>query len=169
MEEEYRIINGFEKYEVSNLGNVRNVRTQRLLNLCISNGYYQVNLHGDKITKPIRVHRLVALAFIDNPDNKKFVDHIDSNKLNNNVTNLRWATPSENGQNRGIQKNSKSGVKGVFWENKAKKWRSQITIDGIKIHIGYFESIEDAKQSRINKANELFKEFTHTSEQAVDV
>lgn len=45
------------------------------------------------------VHRLVALAFIPNPDNKQFVDHIDTNRLNNNVSNLRWTTISENANN----------------------------------------------------------------------
>ena len=45
------------------------------------------------------VHRLVALAFIPNPDNKQFVDHIDTNKLNNNASNLRWTTISENANN----------------------------------------------------------------------
>ena len=92
---EWKKIKGFKNYSVSNTGNVRNDRTGRILKLRIgTTGYYQVMM-GRK-TIPQYVHRLVAIAFIANYENKPQVDHLDGNKLNNCVDNLRWVTASEN-------------------------------------------------------------------------
>jgi len=60
------------------------------------NGYYMVSLYKNDVEKKCSVSRLVAIAFISNPENKRTVNHIDGNKTNNNVSNLEWATQSEN-------------------------------------------------------------------------
>jgi hypothetical protein len=91
-------IEGFEKYEVSNKGKVRNTATNVILANSLKAGYHYVGLK-DKNNKAHskRLHILVAKAFIPNNDlNKKFVNHIDGNKLNNDVTNLEWITPEDN-------------------------------------------------------------------------
>lgn len=59
------------------------------------------------------IHRLVAMTFIPNLENKPCIDHIDNNRLNNNVDNLRWCTYSENGMNKIKQRNNTSGIVGV--------------------------------------------------------
>ena len=80
--------------------NSRKVTNERIMSLSIDKmGYPSVRLCKDGSGKTIRVHRLVALAFIPNPDNKKYIDHIDTIRTNNYVTNLRWATPKENANN----------------------------------------------------------------------
>ena len=98
MEEVYKVIDGYDNYEISNLGNVRNRKTGRILKHKIdTNGYYCVGLsptNGKRKTSVI--HRLIALNFIPNPNNKRCVDHIDRNKLNNDLRNLRWVSSSEN-------------------------------------------------------------------------
>lgn len=84
-------------YQVSNLGNVRSLITNRLLKINGDNyGYLQVILYKDKKRITGKVHRLVAKAFIENQYNKPQVNHKDGNKLNNHVSNLEWMTNKEN-------------------------------------------------------------------------
>ena len=96
---------GYEgKYQVSNLGNVRSISNnkgtyqERLLSQrqTTTSNYLYVNFTVKDVTTHHSVHRLVAKAFIANPSNKATVNHIDGNKLNNNVCNLEWNTYSEN-------------------------------------------------------------------------
>lgn len=94
---EWKKIDGFENYSVSNTGLVRNDITGKKLKMHIGNhGYYMVNLWGNDKGNWRLIHRLVATAFITNTKNKKCVNHKDGNKLNNVVNNLEWCTYSEN-------------------------------------------------------------------------
>lgn len=88
-------------YIVSNYGNVASVKSDikipRLLKRTINpNGYYIVSLRKDGKARTFLVHRLVAASFIENPENKPFVNHIDGNKKNPRADNLEWVTPAEN-------------------------------------------------------------------------
>jgi len=162
---EFIQITDYPNYQINSLGEVRNIETLRILKSFKNNqGYFNVNLCKNGIKKEFLVHRLVALAFIENPENKLCVDHRDGNKTNNNLTNLRWATLSENSRNRKIDITNTSGTKGVSFYKRNNKWRTQIRINEKNIHLGYFETIEDAIEARQTKALEIFGEFVNDCE-----
>lgn len=94
----WRVIPGFSRYEVTRHGDVRNAQTGRALKPHAHwKGYLAIGLIGDHGRKVYtRVHRVVALAFIPNPENKPQVNHKDGDKKNNRRTNLEWATNREN-------------------------------------------------------------------------
>lgn len=89
----WKILDKYKGYEISNIGEVRNINTGVILKPSISiKGYNTVVLKG----KRVLVHRLVATAFIANPQNKSQVNHINGQKRDNRVENLEWVTCSEN-------------------------------------------------------------------------
>jgi hypothetical protein len=104
--EEWKDVKGYEGYyKVSNYGNVMSIERvidkfhhvkEKKMKPFINNGYYKVSLFCDKKRKDMFIHRLVAQAFLNNFGDLPFVNHIDGNKLNNNVANLEWCTASEN-------------------------------------------------------------------------
>ena len=101
--EEWDIIFGIEcdtKYLVSTFGRIMNDETNRIMKQWNRDGYKYVNLSFNGKWNTYNVHRLVALTFIANPNNKSCVDHIDGCKTNNNLKNLRFVTTSENNRNR---------------------------------------------------------------------
>lgn len=94
--EQWKTIQNFEEYEVSNGGRIRNTVTGTIRKCQVSpHGYIQVVLRNSSQT-PLKLHRVVAEAFLDNPDNLPIVMHLDGNKKNNHVSNLKWGTYSEN-------------------------------------------------------------------------
>lgn len=130
--EEYKEI--FPSYYISNFGNIKH--DNNFLKKCIhSNGYEQVNIRiGNKYVTKL-IHRLVAAAFIPNPDNKPCIDHIDGNKRNNYVSNLRWVTPVENANNIITKKRS-------IENRKSHNEKKIVAISG-EINV-YFNSIIEA-------------------------
>lgn len=89
----------------------------------------------------------------------KLIDHKDRNKLNNNINNLREATVLLNTINRGLDKTNTSGVKGVTLFKRTGKYTAQIKIKGKKIHLGYFNSLEEAKIVRINAEKQYWNDI----------
>jgi hypothetical protein len=92
----YKEINNFSNYEISNYGNIKNKINQKILQPCIKSGYFCLSLtnnNGER--KSVKIHRLVALHFLQNPLKKETVNHKDHNRLNNKIENLEWATITE--------------------------------------------------------------------------
>lgn len=138
-------------YQISSFFNVKNAKTNRILKPWINHGYYHVRLNG----KLKKIHRLMAETFIPNIEGKLYVDHIDRNKLNNHIDNLRWVDRSENRFNTGLQKNNKSGQKNICWHKKSGKWYVQIHIDKKQKRFGLFKKLEDA----IKKRDEIYEKI----------
>lgn len=104
----WKVIENYPNYEVSNLGRVRNIQTKHILNPRITNrGYYRVALYDGNKTfinkrhgKDIPIHLLVLSAFVPKPKGNYEVDHINLNKFDNRLENLRWVTRKENLKSR---------------------------------------------------------------------
>lgn len=95
--EKYIVINEFNNYAVSNFGNIKNIKKNKLLTLNLNlNGYYTYTFCQNGIKKTFEIHRLVALYFIKNPNNYPYVNHIDGDKGNNRAENLEWSFKSQN-------------------------------------------------------------------------
>ena len=161
--EVWRQIDEYPNYSVSSYGRIRN--DNKIMKQSIDRyGYKRIGFWKEQKKKHFKVHRLVANSFIPNLENKKCVDHINNDRLNNSINNLRWCSSKENNRNRSVGKRNTSGIKGVTFEKKRKKWRAQITIDGTAIFLGRFDTIEDAKKARINRAKKVFGIFINACE-----
>ena len=157
--EEWRTIDGFPKYMISSFGRVMNITTFRILKPRLCSDYLCNDLYSNCEASTMRIHRLVANAFILNLTDLPCVDHKDRNCLNNHLSNLRWCTRKENNQNRSKNKNGTSIYKGVSFEKTNNKWRAQIKHNGQRIHLGYFTNESDAGKAYDRKASELFGVF----------
>jgi len=149
------------KYQVSNLGNVKSLHfgKEKLLSKKVStNGYLILILYKDKKPKTRTVHQLVAETFLNHkPDGtqKIVVDHINNNKLDNRLINLQLITQRLNKTKD--KKETSSKYTGVVWNKHIKKWMSSIRFNGKKLHLGYFINEYDAHISYQNKLNEINK------------
>ena len=153
-------IDGYDNYFISNFGNVKISKTNRILKQSNhKQGYKQIILCKKGKVKMFYVHRLVGKAFLENLDNKPMIDHIDNNPANNNVKNLRWATRKDNSANQGKQKNNTTGFKGVIFDKHANKYRTRININGKIKHLGYYETAEEASKVYDAKAKEIHGDF----------
>jgi hypothetical protein len=158
LKEEFRPVPGYEGYyEVSNFGNVKSLINDMILSPGLSNKYYTVDLCKDGKGNTMRIHVLVAMAFLGHePDGYKIVvDHIDNNRINNNLTNLQLISHRENSSKD--KKNGSSKYTGVSWKKNRNKWVANIKINGEKKHLGYFileEAAAEAYQNALKMLNE---------------
>ena len=165
MEEIWKDIKGYEDfYQVSNQGRIRSVERKiyksnntkqisksYILKFEKGKGYNYVHLFKNGIRKRIAVHRLVAEAFIPNPENKPEVDHINTIRDDNRVENLRWVTPKENMNNPLTKENMSESQKGKSKGKSKGKPKSKETKD----KIGKANSIKVAQLDK--DTNELIK------------
>ena len=161
---EWKLIEGFDGiYSVSNYGEVRNNKTGRLMKQRkTEKGYLRVGLTNNGKPKCMRVHRLVAQAFIPNPDDKPEVNHIDFNKENNCVNNLEWVTGKENAKHSlgNRKKSNKIECKNI--SNTGEKYISYysgyyvVRMFGKKYFCKSFKNIDDAKKCRDEKIKEIY-------------
>ena len=160
----WKDIEGYDGYyQISNLGRVKSLGRLMcrgyVFRMCKDtirkitvkkDGYAEINLSIENKSTHFRVHRLVALTFINNPKNKSEVNHINSNRLDNNVTNLEWTSKSENQCHANINRKKTSIYVGVCYGKRGNKyyWESSIQINNKKIYLGIYNTEEEAYQAR---------------------
>jgi len=138
----YKEIEGYPNYLIYEDGRIWSKYKDVWLKPYKDQGYYRVGLWNNCKRKKFRVHRLLALHFIPNPENKPCVDHKDGVTTNNNLSNLRWVTKHENECN---QVNAK-GVR-LRHDTRRKRWEACWSVDG-KEKKKYFLTEEEALQHR---------------------
>jgi DNA-cytosine methyltransferase len=157
------------KYKISNQGRVKSlIGKPKLLKPSTDNwGYPQVVLRikGKSVTQ--RIHRLVGKHFVDNPDNKKFINHLNGDTSDNNFLNLEWCTQSENEKHKhNVLKNK---PRGVSRHPLSKKWRATITINKKATTIGYYKTKEEAHEAFRKKYIEVHNEEPWTVDDTAEV
>lgn len=120
----------------------------------VNHGYRRISIDGTKYL----AHRL-AWLHVHGAWPAGDIDHIDMNRSNNRIANLREATTSQNKGNSRAYSNNTSGVKGVCWNKNGRFWQAQIRFQGKKLHLGCFGDINDAAAAYEKAAAELFGEF----------
>lgn len=138
-----------DDHEISTEGEIRNKRGMILKqHLHKGRGYLQLVLTIDGVKKnAIYPHRLVAIAFLPNPDNLPEVDHINRDRTDNRVENLRWVTHRENCFNKDCRAESKSKEKNINLRANG-KYVVQIQVDGKRKYIGVYDTLEEAVKAR---------------------
>lgn len=166
----WKDIKGYEGlYKVSNLGNVKSLERPRVNGGILkeknlksgktSSGYLNVSLSKNGSIKNFLVHQLVAISFLNHKPNGHsiVVDHINEDKMDNNVLNLRLL-PHRNNTARGYKNKSSKHI-GVSWDRKQLKWKVQIQHKGSNLYLGSF----DCELLAAKKYQEKLKELSENN------
>ena len=151
------IIGYEEKYKVSNLVRILSVNKYVKLGNTITKlndkilkqylgkrGYYTVNLYTNSKIKVHTIHRLIAIHFIENKDNKPHINHINGIKTDNSILNLEWISNRENSLHKHTNAITLSNYTGVYYEKKYNKYSVSIKINGKSKRLGSFVNENDA-------------------------
>lgn len=137
-------IQGYPDYLIYDDGRVFSKKKNRFMKQYKNyKGYLQIRLCNDGGRKNFRVHRLVGLHYIPNPENKPMIDHINRERDDNRKENLRWATDSENQQNRNVSHNNKLGIKNICYDKSHNRYLYDKIMNGVR-HQKYFKTLEEA-------------------------
>ena len=142
-------VQNYPNYKIEKDGMIINVHTKRVISVCVNNhtGYKTVSLWKDNKQKRNTIHRLLAEHFIPNIDNKPYVDHIDRNKLNNDLSNLRWVNGTENNLN---SRNQERDNHNIYYKKGRNVYRVSIQRNYEIMKLGQYKTIEEAKKVRDN-------------------
>lgn len=147
-----------DNYVLFDNGVILSLKTDQFMRGSVVNGYRQIWLNSNRYY----LHRLLAHAFIENPNSYNEVDHIDHDKLNNDLSNLRWCTRSQNVQNRSTHSNNTTGETSIIkcTNNGKPYWRVEVMLDG-KSHRRLFKRDSDMIPQEAIDARDMLKRELH--------
>ena len=166
----WKDIIGFEGYyKISDFGNIKSMKRKgrlktKNLNPAIDrDGYLHIHLSKAGVTKIFKIHKLVAIYFLNHIPcgHKEIVDHEDNNKLNNHVSNLRLTTTRDNCSKDRYRHNYSSQYVGVYWNKRTNRWHALISINGKQKHIGCFKNEISASKAYQTKLASVKKPLTN--------
>lgn len=175
--EEWRDIQGWEGfYCISSLGRVMSVKRE-ISTVCgprtiyqrimvaepNAKGYLKVNLHRDGRQKTFEIHRMMAKAFLENPQGLPDVDHINRIRSDNRLSNLRWASERANVINRTPPENKSTGLMGVRFKADINRWSARIKFSGKEKHLGVFDTMEEAISARERAVEEMHNTYVRAN------
>jgi hypothetical protein len=143
--EEFRELEQYPGYKIGNRGTILGYYKKPLAHTRCVNGYKYVSIVVQSKHKTVLLHRLIGLAWICNPENKSCIDHINRDRGDNRIENLRWVTKIENGQNPSIRANNKSKTTGLSFIPSKNLWAVQKQIFG-KPYRRCFKERADAEE-----------------------
>ena len=133
----------------------KNARKGDIVGNLNSHGYLGFQIDGKKYL----VHRIIYYMYHGHIDDTKQMDHIDGNRANNRIENLRLVTRSQNGHNQKIRKDNTSGVKGVSWHKDVMKFQARIKTNNKSIHLGLFDTLEAAEKAITEAREKIHGEY----------
>ncbi len=123
-----------------------------------TNGYVTINFAYEGRTRSVVAHRLAY--YMCTGELPRCIDHANGNKVDNRITNLRKRTYSQHRMNAGLCSDNASKVTGVYYRKDCGRWRAEITKDGVRKHLGYFDTKDEAVKARKDAEAKLFGEFS---------
>lgn len=140
-------LQGFPNYRIDRDGTLTNIKTGKVKSSCINSqtGYKMVSLWKDNKEKHESLHRLLATHFIPNPNGKRYVDHIDRNRLNNDLSNLRWVDGTESNLNNGGQDRENHCI---YHRKDRGIYRVMVQRYGKTEYVGSAKTLEEARAIR---------------------
>jgi hypothetical protein len=145
---EYDPFSGILKWKISRSNMIKG----SVVGCMHQSGYKILTLQS----KSYRLHRIIWIMLFGNIPNGFYIDHINGNKIDNRLENLRLATNNQNQQNRPAPKNNSSGYRGVTWHKQMKQWMARICHNNKRTTIGFFDTAEDAYEAYKKEAKKLF-------------
>lgn len=145
----------YPNYRIYDDGRVYGKRKKTFLKpYKINTGYYVVDLYRDNKRKKFLIHRLVGIHYLEKVDGLDIIDHIDRDRTNNHVGNLRWSNKVLNAYNRGVQCNNKLGHKNIFFCNTHKVYIHRVKVDG-KLKSKRFKNLDDCIEYKRQYENKI--------------
>ena len=158
-------IKGYENYTIDLDGNVWSKKKKRFLKPGFStNGYLQVTIYKNGKKNTSKVHKLMGRTYLPNLFNKTDIDHKNRIRTDNRLINLKWATKSENSQNRSLMSNNKTGYSNIFFDNNRGRFRLTI-IRNSKVEVKRYFSYSKWNLEQVVKIrDDYYKELDYSND-----